>query len=113
LGPEGWGGESLRPRPFSDSGIFENRVEGYLYVAITLVASTEQFESSILSSLAFSVGLWESGARNECAIALKGDTEIPYCFPFIIPRLDLEWSLNVMQPDCRGSARRFYSELLV
>jgi len=48
------------PTIYSNLAFLKIMSKGYLYVGVTRVASTEQFESSILSNFAFSVGFCET-----------------------------------------------------
>jgi hypothetical protein len=60
LGAEGREFESLRPDHSFKRALSKIIWKGFLYVGVTLTASTEQFENTILSNLAFSVESFET-----------------------------------------------------
>ena len=55
--------ESLRPDHSSDLALLTIMSKGFLYTGVTLTASTEQFENSILSNLAFSTEFCEKYSK--------------------------------------------------
>jgi hypothetical protein len=65
-GPGGRRFESSRPDHSSERALLAIMSKGFLYIGVTLTASTVQFQSTIFSNLAFSAKSCESASRSSC-----------------------------------------------